>query len=102
MRKSVTVILTMALALMILGLAAAVPDGTPLESAVARHKDEYLPEEYDFLRDVGAPQSRDDSGIDFGDEGDPGIDFGDEDFFPEEDAGADDGYDFLDLFPGDE
>ncbi len=100
MRKSVTVLLSVLLALLIVGIAAAVPSPDPREEDVARHKDAYQPEEYSFLNNLGGDRGPEDDGpgddgpgpededggLDFGDE-DGGVDFGDED---------DDGVDFGD------
>ena len=78
MRKSVTILLTLLLAAMILGIALAVPHGALQEDTVERHKDTYQPEEYDFLSGFGEDEEETDDGLDFGDE-DDGIDFGDDD-----------------------
>lgn len=87
MRKSVSILLTLLLPVMALGLALAVPSGSPQDEAVNRHKVEYQPEEFSFLLDLRSPagqQSKednagDDFGVDFGDDDDYGVDFGDDD-----------------------
>ncbi len=87
MHRSVTVLLTVLLAVMVLGLALAVPQAGLREETVERHKQAYQPEEFDFLNDFGQETDGDtgldfgddDAGIpDFGEEEDYGIDFGDD------------------------
>ena len=121
MRKTVTILLTMLLPLLAVGLAAAVPGASPLEDAVARHKIEYQPEEFDFLLNVGGPARPDapaDDGEDHGlvlEEEDHGLVLEEEDgglVLEEDDPGLvleeDDGgdtsgeYDFLGGLPGDD
>ena len=94
MRKAVTILLTLALPLMILGLGMAVPDAAPLDAAVAARKREYQPKEFDFLLDLNGGGDED-AGPDFGDD-DPGVDFGDDDpgvDFEDDDPGVDFGDD---------
>lgn len=88
MRKPVTILLTLLLSLMIVGLAAAVPYGSLREADIARHKDAYQPEEFSFLNTLGEDgDAGEDAGPDFGDDEDDGLDFGDDE---------DDGIDFGD------
>ena len=94
MRRSVTVVLTLLLCVLVTGLAAAVPHGSLQEATIAAHKRAYQPEEFDFLNDFGSkPDGSGDPGVDFGGDDDPGLDFGDDD--PGLDFGDDDpGVDF--------
>jgi len=84
-RKSVTVLLTLLLSVLVIGIGAAVASPDILEEALDRHKDAYQPKEFDYLSNLGMdPETEDDpadDGVDFGEEDeeeDYGIDFGDE------------------------
>jgi len=73
------ILLTALAVLMLLGTAVAVPHGSLQEDTVARYKDLYQPEEYNFLNSLGEPDEDEETGIDFGEEEeDWGIDFGED------------------------
>ena len=71
MRKAVTILLTLLLSLLVVGIGAAVPSPDILEEALERHTDAYRPKEYDFIDNLGADDGTpsdapEDEGIDFG------------------------------------